>query len=223
MLLTLQFKEESNMALVKCPECGKEVSDTANACPNCGYGVKVHFDNLKQKRQAELRKKQLEIEKRNRQIQLKNDYEERVSKVPMPNKPKLSRRFITYIIIITFFFTFLFLLAPREKNLSAWLFEMVIFVIIPLCIYGYYFFQRVRDYKLSKTNFRKYQEQVIREKDLERAKTQARLAAQKSSSQVRCPKCGSTNFQMVNRKWSPLTGFMTNKVDRVCVNCKNRF
>jgi ssDNA-binding Zn-finger/Zn-ribbon topoisomerase 1 len=25
------------MALVKCPECGKEVSSAATACPNCGY------------------------------------------------------------------------------------------------------------------------------------------------------------------------------------------
>ena len=24
------------MALIKCPECGKEISDKANACPNCG-------------------------------------------------------------------------------------------------------------------------------------------------------------------------------------------
>ncbi len=27
------------MALIKCPECGKEVSDKAKACPNCGYPV----------------------------------------------------------------------------------------------------------------------------------------------------------------------------------------
>ncbi len=25
------------MALVKCLECGKEISDKANVCPNCGY------------------------------------------------------------------------------------------------------------------------------------------------------------------------------------------
>ena len=25
------------MALIKCPECGKEISDTAKSCPNCGY------------------------------------------------------------------------------------------------------------------------------------------------------------------------------------------
>lgn len=25
------------MALITCPECGKEISDTAKACPNCGF------------------------------------------------------------------------------------------------------------------------------------------------------------------------------------------
>lgn len=24
------------MALIKCPECGREISDTASACPGCG-------------------------------------------------------------------------------------------------------------------------------------------------------------------------------------------
>lgn len=27
------------MALIKCPECGKEISDKATACPNCGCPV----------------------------------------------------------------------------------------------------------------------------------------------------------------------------------------
>lgn len=27
------------MALIKCPECGKEISDRATACPNCGCPV----------------------------------------------------------------------------------------------------------------------------------------------------------------------------------------
>ena len=42
------------MALVKCPECGKEVSDKATTCPNCAYP----FENNNQvvnelKRQSE--------------------------------------------------------------------------------------------------------------------------------------------------------------------------
>ena len=27
------------MAIIKCPECGKEVSDRAAACPGCGYPI----------------------------------------------------------------------------------------------------------------------------------------------------------------------------------------
>lgn len=28
------------MALINCPECNKEISDTVNQCPNCGYTLK---------------------------------------------------------------------------------------------------------------------------------------------------------------------------------------
>lgn len=29
------------MALIKCPECGKEISSMAPACPNCGYSFQL--------------------------------------------------------------------------------------------------------------------------------------------------------------------------------------
>ena len=32
--------EEIILALIKCPECGKEISDNATNCPNCGYSFK---------------------------------------------------------------------------------------------------------------------------------------------------------------------------------------
>lgn len=38
------------MALVKCPECGREnVSNSAQACPNCGFNVKEYMDEQKEK------------------------------------------------------------------------------------------------------------------------------------------------------------------------------
>ena len=43
------------------------------------------------------------------------------------------------------------------------------------------------------------------------------------SKQIRCPRCFSMKFQLVPRKFSLLTGFATNKFDRVCVMCKKRF
>lgn len=40
---------------------------------------------------------------------------------------------------------------------------------------------------------------------------------------VRCPRCRSTQIQMVPRKFGLLTGFSTNRIDRVCVRCQKRF
>lgn len=38
------------MALIKCPECGREnVSDSAEMCPACGFGVKNYFEKIKRK------------------------------------------------------------------------------------------------------------------------------------------------------------------------------
>lgn len=34
-----------------------------------------------------------------------------------------------------------------------------------------------------------------------------------------CPQCGCTQFTPVRRKWSFITGFMTNKIDMVCNQC----
>ncbi len=46
---------------------------------------------------------------------------------------------------------------------------------------------------------------------------------QQQQNTPKCPKCGCTAIQMVPRKFSLLTGFATNKVDRVCVNCKHKW
>lgn len=42
------------MALIKCPECGKEVSDKAEMCPNCGYKIASSINNKKGKRMNKL-------------------------------------------------------------------------------------------------------------------------------------------------------------------------
>lgn len=35
------------MALIKCPECGKEISDQANICPHCGYEIIAQNEYMK--------------------------------------------------------------------------------------------------------------------------------------------------------------------------------
>ena len=38
------------MALIKCPECGREnVSSTAKSCPGCGYNIKNYYEKEQNK------------------------------------------------------------------------------------------------------------------------------------------------------------------------------
>jgi len=42
------------MALVNCPECGKEMSDKALMCPNCGYAAGGGLSAYEYRSKAEL-------------------------------------------------------------------------------------------------------------------------------------------------------------------------
>ena len=56
------FKEKRGsvrVALIKCPECGKEVSDKANTCIHCGYPLSIVSSNGRQNEVASLHKKLL--------------------------------------------------------------------------------------------------------------------------------------------------------------------
>lgn len=66
--------------------------------------------------------------------------------------------------------------------------------------------------------------------DVEDAKRQLKkvlpnspLVNDNTPDKVRCPRCRSTEIQLVPRKFSLLTGFATNKFDRMCVRCQKRF
>lgn len=43
--IMLVVKGGEHMALIICPECGKEISDSAKTCPGCGYPVKSKTNN----------------------------------------------------------------------------------------------------------------------------------------------------------------------------------
>lgn len=40
------------MALIQCPECGKEISDKVKSCPHCGYPVEAEAATVKPKRKT---------------------------------------------------------------------------------------------------------------------------------------------------------------------------
>ncbi len=42
------------MALINCPECGKEISDQAESCPNCGYPIQTKLNEALQPQPVEV-------------------------------------------------------------------------------------------------------------------------------------------------------------------------
>lgn len=60
-------------------------------------------------------------------------------------------------------------------------------------------------------------------KQLKEVFPNSQLLQKRSQDTVSCPLCGCTNIQLIPRKYSLLTGFATNQVDRMCLRCKSRF
>lgn len=81
------------MSLIRCPECSrKKVSDTAVACPHCGYGIKEHFDKIR-KEEEELEIRQKLGETQDYQHKVANNEEEQT------RKKKLNLKYTTFFLM----------------------------------------------------------------------------------------------------------------------------
>ena len=56
------LKTNNIMALIKCPECGKEISDKANVCIHCGYPLNEQEEDFYIKRTSLLDEDTLKYE-----------------------------------------------------------------------------------------------------------------------------------------------------------------
>ena len=165
------------MALVTCPECGKaNVSDIAEHCPECGYPIKKHYDEIKQEELEQIR------------------HENRVQSVPMPEKPSLWKE---DMMIIGYFFSFGAILFFSASILLG---NTVLFSSIYLLIFGgagilsFYsgysnYKKDMQAYNSALEDFNKYQEQVAREEE---------RIEYINSKKPKCPHCGSINIEKIS-------------------------
>lgn len=61
------------------------------------------------------------------------------------------------------------------------------------------------------------------ERQLKEVMPNSPLLNDNTPDKVKCPYCFSSEIQIIPRKFSLLTGFATNKFDRVCIRCKRKF
>ena len=99
------------MALIKCPECGRErVSDSAVACPECGFGVRDYIEGERKKAEEEIiakEKDNRELEERKKKLkELSNKAQLEIKKINEsmpPEKAFFSIDFSDKYIIIAVF------------------------------------------------------------------------------------------------------------------------
>lgn len=213
------------MALIKCPECSREnVSDSAESCPDCGYGIKAHFDKIKREEQKEQQLK-AEIEIRKRQ-------EERIRSIPQPEKPVFSKGFLVYMIIVGILFLLILYVHIHKiysdlSYLVEWFLEISVFIGVPFVSYYSSFSKSVKKYNLAQLDFEEYQRQIFREQDA--AMASAQIAATTKSIKPECPYCHSynttkitTTAKVVNIAMFGLLG-QKRKYQWHCNKCKSDF
>lgn len=87
------------MAIIKCPECGQEISDKAELCVHCGYPLKNHNDNNNYQKLVKEREDKLFQNLKNTECVLNGipvDFSEAVSMMKQWNKECIQK--ILYII-----------------------------------------------------------------------------------------------------------------------------
>lgn len=195
------------MALIKCPECGREkVSDTAEACPDCGFGVRAHFERIKLEEDRKEQESREALAGKRAEIDAKMREEERIKNVLPPTKPELMVPIAIFIIsAFTIAFGILGIYIGKAQYDEKFYWEGGFFICSGIVV-AYLGIKSLRKnlqmYRLSKTNLREYQRQVIRKEDAERAARSARQAAaaratRKAAIKVACPYCQSYNTRRI--------------------------
>ena len=222
------------MALVTCPECGREnVSDSAESCPNCGFGIKAHFDKIQADEKREEQEKRGEQHRRQVELEEKRKQNERLNSIERPEKPKFSRTIIVYSLFMFLISIFLNIVAPiiqnrkRDIDYAATLFLITVFVLAPLLVYIFaVYLKKYQDYSMAEWDFEEYKKKVISEQD-----EITRLARQNMPdvTVIKCPNCGSTNTKYIttaNRMTSvAMVGIASDKIGKQyeCKRCKYKW
>lgn len=166
------------MALVKCPECGREkVSDSAEACPECGYGIKVHYEKLRyeeeqrliqekkeQEKEEEEKKKLIDIAKRKEEDEVRRIENDKKRKVKNRKLKKVAFIIVTICCILTI---------TKRIVLPAYNYSQA----IELLETGNYLeakgiFEKLGNYKESVTNLQICQFEVVKQ-DISKAENLA--------------------------------------------------
>lgn len=212
------------MALIKCPECGKEkVSDNAPFCPECGFGIREYYSKVEQDQIKKELEKKHEEERLATVTKAENHRKSRVENVKLPDKPDKNK----YIFagVMCGIMALIGWLGVITGIGFIWLIIAVLFSVLAAASPKVYR-NEVDRYEYAIKNPEEYKNAVIDEEDRkkEEAISQAKRDALKANSAPTCPRCGSIYISTVNRGYSIVSGFIgSGKAMNVCQKCGHKW
>lgn len=203
------------MALIKCPECGREnVSDSAEMCPNCGYGVKAYFQEIEQKKILE--QQRLEREEQQKEAErIRTEKEQaELNTIKMPSKPSIGQNLLIFGII---FVPFMLLGLLLPYRIGFWFF-LAFWLIVAYSQYN----SNVKDYERAQKDFEKFQKE-----ELSKKKMQKEMEEYRQKNAPKCPMCGSINIEKISTTSRAVSvaavGLASGKIGKQykCKKCKH--
>ncbi len=228
------------MALMNCPECGKEnVSTTASACPNCGFAIKEYIANrvrqqeIRQNELREAREKEAEIRRRKAAEQRRKETEATRQADAIKNLQieiaANTKYMLVSVGVCVGTFLFACMLAFFSIKLLGYLFMAAAFI----AFFAFCYFlgekqSRVKDLDLAKQKYEEY-EKLLGSWAEETERYQQAQHKQWEANHPICPACGSRNTSRIstlNRTASVATfGLASSKIGKQyeCKACKHKW
>lgn len=204
------------MALVKCPECGREnVSDSAEMCPNCGYGIKKHYEDIKKTQEEEERNKQLE-EARQKDLEMRAQY------VDIPShRPIMTAWQVGSVVAIV--------LGVLMIICQSWILAIILIGFGAIMFYSemdnLHSRQKIYDDNIHDPDA--YRKAIVRQQDIEEAVMRIARNMNTNGHGVNCPYCSSANVKKISAASRAMSvsalGAASGKIGKQwhCNNCKS--
>lgn len=185
------------MALVTCPECGREnVSDSATACPVCGYDVKTHFER-KKREEYELKRK--DEENRRKEIK-KQEFVKNIREPEEPRKSGFERACVWGCFLFAIFGIVIASTDPDDAVMGMLCAVVFGCLGVKSSIESERELERKQnEYELAKKDFEAYKVEILRQEieRQEREEIEKRLKQYEVDKLPKCPVCKSHNTKKI--------------------------
>ncbi len=210
------------MALIHCPECDKDVSDTAKICPHCGYDIQSYV--LKKNAAEELNS-------------IAHDNAQRVQEIIQNAEKQVEPLTKSHLYESIFGMSFCgvgFILSCIGGMISPLIAALGAPCFAFLCaIFFFQFNKRKKELELSQSDYAAYKKTVIEkvkndaeahyQKDFEKKQ------AEKQTVHLQCPVCNSTNVMRITTTDRVVTSMIVGVAGKnigkqyMCRNCQHQW